>query len=320
MKKIKTLLISLLMTFGLSACGQTANPVSNLANNKKVENVTLDVSGEVVMELGQTLTVTPTITFENNQEVEIDKSWTSSRPSVATVNDGVVTAKGAGSSKISFIAGLKMAYFTVTIYGEDAGGGEDNPVNPNVTSLTLNTYSRTLAVGDKFQLVVTLTNPEGLDETVTYETEDANVAIVNSTGLVLAQGVGTTNIVVNALGKTAKCEVIVTNEEIDDEDYDFTVFFFIDYNNIDENDTTGTKLLAKFGWHHNEPIADSGKVPADPTQALDPAFPYFIGWSTHTIIDTKDDLCDLSTYVVENAHFLFIYGIWSDVPKGSFNL
>lgn len=330
MKNIRKVLLGLLVTLGLSACaGATPTNPSNLVNNKKVESVVLDVSGEVIMEKGQTITATPTITYQDNIEVDCDKVWTSSRPKVASVDNGVVTALGVGSSKISFIAGLKIAFFTVTI--QTSGSGSDEPVptpEPGVASISLNTNSRTLTINETFQLVVTLTNPDGLDETITYSTEDSSIAIVDATGLVQARAAGTTNIVVEALGKTAKCAIIVKSDEEpeDPDDYDFTVYFFIDYNNIDENDVdeqgnpTGNKLLARFGWYHNEPIANSGKVPAAPTQALDPAFPYFVGWSTHTIIDTKADLIDLDTYVVENAHFLFIYGIWSDVPAGSFNL
>ena len=325
MKNMKKVFLGLFVTLGLAACASvTPTSQSNLANNKKVENVVLDVSGEIVMEKGQTITVTPTIIYQDGQEVDCDKIWTSSRPKVASVDNGVVTALGVGSSKISFIAGLKMAYFTVTIQGEsapvnpDEGGETVDPVEPGVTSISLSTASRTLEVGESFTLSVTLTNPDGLDETVVFRSEDANIASVDDAGLVLGKAEGTTNIVVEALGKTAKCEITVVEQKGEDEgdDYDFTVFFFIDYNNIDENDETGNKLLAKFGWYHNEPIGNSGKVPADltPDKALDPAFPYFVGWSTHTIIDTKADLIDLSTYVVENAHFLFIYGIWSDVP------
>ena len=321
MKNIKKLLLGLLLTLGLSACTNVTPIANNTANNKKVESVTLDVSGEVIMEKGQTLSVTPTIKFVNDEEVLIDKMWTSSREKVASVdNNGVVTALGAGSSTISFIAGLKMAYFTVTIYGQDSGGGSGGdtpgPVDPKVASISLSTYARTLSINETFKLAVTLVNPDGLDETITFASEDESVATVDTEGNVKGIAAGNTNIVVTALGKTAKCDITVKTEDapVEEDDFDFTVFFFIDYNNIDENDETGTKLLAKFGWYHNEPIANSGKVPANPTTALDPAFPYFVGWSTHTIIDTKADLCDLSTYVVENAHFLFIYGIWSDVP------
>lgn len=107
-------------------------------------------------------------------------------------------------------------------------------------------------------------------------------------------------------------------DEDDDEDKQCTVYFFIDYNNIDENDKTGTKLLAKFKWYGDRPISESGLVPSNPTQAMDPAFPYFIGWSNHTIIDTKDDLWNMTSDVIGNGYYFYLYGIWSDVSVGEF--
>ena len=107
-------------------------------------------------------------------------------------------------------------------------------------------------------------------------------------------------------------------DEDDDEDKQCTVYFFIDYNNIDENDKTGTKLLAKFKWYGDRPISESGLVPANPTTPMDPAFPYFIGWSNHTIIDTKDDLWDINNSVIGNGYYFYLYGIWSDVSGGEF--
>lgn len=97
-----------------------------------------------------------------------------------------------------------------------------------------------------------------------------------------------------------------------------TVYFFIDYNNIDSKDTTGTKLLAKFKWYGDRPLSESGLVPQDPTSAMDPAFPYFIGWSNHTVIDSKADLWDIEHDVIGNDYSFYLYGIWSDVSKGEF--
>ncbi len=304
MKNMKKLFASLLLLVGLVSCATTNVNTKDLsANNRLVNEVTLSQSGEIVLEVGETLEVTPTISFKENKEVEVDTKWVSSRPKVASVDNGLVTALSGGSAVITFIAGYKAANFTVTI--NSAYQEEETK-----EGLTLNTYSRSLQVGASFQLSATLT---GSEEAISYSSENSAVASVNETGLVTGVSEGNTNIVVTAGALSAKCVVVVSSSQEEEEEFDFTVYFFIDYNNIDENDTTGTKLLAKFGWYHNEPIANSGKVPANPTTALDPAFPYFVGWSTHTIIDTKDDLCDLSTYKVENAHFLFIYGIWSDV-------
>ena len=97
------------------------------------------------------------------------------------------------------------------------------------------------------------------------------------------------------------------------------VFFFIDYNNVDEADTTGKRLLANFLWYPDRPIGQSGLVPSDPTVAPTSDFPYFIGWSTRAIIDSRDLLIDVDTFTLGSSrNYIYIFGIWSDVPKGAF--
>ena len=110
---------------------------------------------------------------------------------------------------------------------------------------------------------------------------------------------------------------------VSDEDFakNISVYFFIDYNNVDTSDTTGTKLLAQFKWYADRPISQSGLVPTNinDSKAMDPAFPYFIGWSSHTIIDTKNDLWNMDTDLIGSSlSFIYFYGIWSDVPQGGF--
>ena len=326
---MKKLFLGLLLTFALVGCGTPAAPTSQAnQNNKNVLSVSLDQSGEVIMEVGQVLEVTPTISFKDDNPVNVDTTWISSRNKVASVSEkdgkGVITALNAGSTVITYIAGYKSANFTVTI-------NRDEPVTPPAPtqpSVALNIYNRNLEEGDSFVLVATVSNYE--DTSVTFTSENPEVATVTAEGLVTAVKEGSTNIVVNtAFGISTSCSVTVVKqgeapqpgpeEPVDPEDpeepeedfYDFYVYFFVDYNNIDEYDTTGTKLLARFGWYYDKPIGESENIPANPTTPLDPAFPLFVGWSTHTIIDTKDDLIDVNTYVVTNAHFLFIYGIWS---------
>lgn len=325
MKNMKKLFLGLLLTFALVGCGTPASPSSSAnQNNKNVVSVSLDQSGEVILEKGQEIVVKPTITYKDDKEVSVDTKWISSRSKVASVTEnasgeGVIVALNAGSTVITFIAGYKSANFTVTINRDEPV----TPITPTQPSIALSAYNRNLEEGDSFVLVATISNYE--DTSVTFSSSNNEVATVTQEGLVTAVKEGSATITVDtAFGISASCAITVVKqgeapqpgpEPVDPEDpedfYDFYVYFFIDYNNIDEYDATGTKLLARFGWYYNEPIGKSNKIPSNPTTPLDPAFPIFVGWSTHTIIDTKDDLVDVNTYVVTNAHFLFIYGIWS---------
>ena len=324
MKIRKALLALTFAVLGLSACSSSSLPSSGGSssqpsiNDKNVLNVVLDYTGEVAMNTGDVIVVTPSISYKDDVEVDVEKVWTSTKTSVATVNNGIVTAVGAGRANITFRAGVKIAGFTVIV----DGGGTPVPPQPGEFSVSVSPTSKSIEVGDTFTLQANLNNvPEGQSYDITFSSEDSAVASVDaSSGLVTGVSVGSTNIVASANGKSAKCAVTVRESGVEPEDYDCSIYFFVDYNNIDENDETGTKLLAKFDWYTDRPISESGKVPADPTKALDKAFPYFIGWSSHTIIDSKDDLWDMEHDVVGNAHFIFLYGIWSDVTRENFIL
>lgn len=228
--------------------------------------------------------------------------------------------------------------------------------NLAVVSVELDETYKVLEIGDSFQLTATVKTKEGEEDAkvdVEWRSSNPQVADVNQDGLVTAISQGTVTISYLAGYKMGTCTVYVPGDgetggggvtptptpsptptptptpdpdpedpvdpgEEEDEDKQCTVYFFIDYNNIDENDTTKTKLLAKFKWYGDRPISESGLVPANPTTPMDPAFPYFIGWSNHTIIDTKADLWDLENGVIGNGYYFYLYGIWSDVSGGEF--
>lgn len=309
MKKFaKLFALFLLPTLFLASCGGESGG-ETVDYNKNVTSVTLDVVGQTNMQIGDTLTVTPIITYKDDQEVPVNKLWKSSRPNVATINNGMVAAVGIGKATISYIAGYKMAYFDVVV-----SSGEE-PVNPDIFSLTVIPTETSLEVGESFMLRVTVNHPELVeDPSYTLSSDDTNVATVTQEGLVRGIGEGTAHIVASSNGTSATCTVTVTPVE---EEYDCTIYFFIDYNNIDENDETGAKLVKKFDWYADRPLGESGQVPNNPTTALDPAFPYFVGWSAHPIIDTLDDLWDMEHDVLGSAHYIYLFGIWSDVEIGA---
>ncbi len=332
-KSIKFVLAtSLLLAFGLVSCDQVfPNPNeqgSQTNNDRLVTNVTLSEEYREV-DVDDTFTLTPTITYKDGQTVEVTKRWGSSNSRVATIsNEGLVTAIKPGTAYISYIAGLKKAICEVRVRGDDVVPTDpDEPgPEPGGFTITLSDSEISLMPLETYTLTATTSEPA----TVSWSSEDTSVATVTSEGVVEGVAEGYTTIKATANGQTAKCVVNVSEE-----DYakNISVYFFIDYNNVDANDKTATedpvthektggeKLLAYFKWYGDRPISESGKVPANLAQsdAMDPAFPYFIGWSSHTIIDTVDDLWTMDTDLIGSSlSFIYFYGIWSDVQVGGY--
>lgn len=78
-----------------------------------VETVTLDQESAVMILGGDALTLTATVAPEEAEDKTV--TWMTSDDQVATVADGVVTAVGVGTAKITATAGEKSASCTVTV-------------------------------------------------------------------------------------------------------------------------------------------------------------------------------------------------------------
>ena len=124
-------------------------------------------------------------------------TWSSSDNQVATVKDGVVTAKGAGSADITATVGT----FTATC-----------KVNVEVAleSISLNATEKTLEVGEKFTLEVSYAPEDATnDKAVTWTSSNDKVATVKD-GVVTAVAGGTAIITAKtAKGLTAECKIKV---------------------------------------------------------------------------------------------------------------
>ena len=124
-------------------------------------------------------------------------TWSSSDNQVATVKDGVVTAKGAGSADITATVGT----FTATC-----------KVNVEVAleSISLNATEKTLEVGEKFTLEVSYAPEDATnDKAVTWTSSNDKVATVKD-GVVTAIAGGTAIITAKtAKGLTAECKIKV---------------------------------------------------------------------------------------------------------------
>ena len=131
-------------------------------------------------------------------------SWSSSNDAIASVADGVVTAKSAGSATITAKISTFSATCTVTV--------TDPYVK--VASVTLDKTSLELVEGDAAQLTATVAPDNATDKTVTWKSSDTKVATVSASGEVVAVAEGKATITAAAGDASASCEVAVAKKVI----------------------------------------------------------------------------------------------------------
>ena len=163
-----------------------------------VTKVTLNKSAST-LEIGEKLTLTATITPTNATNKNV--TWTSSNTSVATVENGVITAKSAGTATITVttVDGGKSATCTVTVKKAEVP----------VTKVTLNKSSATLEIGEKLTLAATITPTNATNKNVTWTSSNTSVATVTN-GVVTAHKVGKVKITATTENdKSASCTVTI---------------------------------------------------------------------------------------------------------------
>lgn len=162
-----------------------------------VSGITLDKT-EAQMNIGATLTLTATVTPEDATDKTV--VWTSSEETVATVVDGVVTAKAVGTAVITAKAGEFSTTCTVTV-------SEQVEIVP-VEGVALDQETATLKVGKTLTLTATVTPENATDKTVTWTSNDETVATV-ADGVVTALKAGEAVITATAGEFSATCTVTV---------------------------------------------------------------------------------------------------------------
>ena len=183
-----------------SSGGNTNGGSSN--SNVPVSYVTLNRSN-LTLEVGDSASLYETIYPSNATDKSV--TWSSSNTSVATVSNGTVVARSAGTATITVrTSNYQTATCTVTV---------SNPVSQTVavSSVSLNQSSATMEVGDTLSLTATVSPNNATDKSVTWSSSNTSVATVNG-GMVIAQSAGTATITVRTSNyKTATCTVTVSN-------------------------------------------------------------------------------------------------------------
>lgn len=172
-----------------------------------VTSVTLDKT-EAALTVGNTLTLAATVLPENATDPTV--TWKSGKASVATVDEnGVVTARKAGTAVITATAGDCSAKCTVTVTAKEVAS----------TGAALNVESATVAVGGTVPLTVSLkpANTTESVESTTFASDDSNVATVDANGVVTGVAAGTATITATVTTDadaeyTLSCIVTVSGE------------------------------------------------------------------------------------------------------------
>ena len=170
------------------------------ASTVSVTGVTLNqTSISIVPGGGETLTATVTPADATNKKV----TWKSSNEAIATVDaNGIVIGVAAGTA-------------TITVTTEDGGYTATCAVEVinfvNVTGVTLNKTSTTIAVGASETLTATVTPDNATFKNVTWKSSNEAVATVDANGKVTGVKAGTATITVTTVvgGETATCAVEV---------------------------------------------------------------------------------------------------------------
>ena len=158
-----------------------------------VTSVTLSQTS-ASLKVNETVTLTATVKPDNATDKTV--TWSTSDGSVATVSNGVVTAKKIGTATITAKSGDKSATCAITV------------VATPVTSVTLSQTSASLKVNETVTLTATVKPDDATDKTVTWSTSDGSVATV-SNGVVTAKKIGTATITAKSGDKSATCAITV---------------------------------------------------------------------------------------------------------------
>lgn len=160
----------------------------------EVFSISLDQTA-ATLNIGNELTLKANV-IESVKNTPIAVEWTSSEPDVASVENGVVTAKAEGKTTITAKAGDKSVTCEITV----ADG----------TILEISDSSKEVAVGDA---AFTLTATVNDGSSISWELSEEGIVSLDTTEggtvKVTPQSIGTVTVTASANNKTAACTVSV---------------------------------------------------------------------------------------------------------------
>ena len=191
LKSTASLLVSLLC---FSACENGGGGNFEPEPEPQQTTITLNKTEAFVKIDGQ---VVLTATVEPESKIS-ELQWTSSDESIASVDNGIVTANKLGTATIIAFIDNVIASCKVSV------------VETSVEKINLSKTEVSLGVGDTEQLSATVEPEDAENQNIDWYAEDETIAKVKD-GLISALKAGKTNIVARIGHVESKCAVTVTN-------------------------------------------------------------------------------------------------------------
>jgi uncharacterized protein YjdB len=193
--------------FGQPSNVAAASTVSITPPTPVVTTVTLSPASASVA-VAATSTLQATVKDQNGNAMSGQTvTWSTSNAAAATVNSsGVVTGVAAGSATITATSSGVSGTSAITV---TAGP----PPAPVVTTVTVAPTSASVVAGSTTNLQATVKDQNGnimTGQTVTWSTNNAAAATVNSSGVVSGVAAGSATITATSSGKTGTSSITVT--------------------------------------------------------------------------------------------------------------
>lgn len=192
----------LAVAIGVQACQGKQEPVK--PDPVKVTGISISATSLTMTE-GETQTLTASVTPSNADNKGI--SWSTSKATVVTVDDGKITAVKKGTATITAKSadGGKTATCSITV----------NAKSVSVTGVSLDKTSVELTEGEEVTLTATIAPETATNKNVSWSSSDEKVATVKD-GKITGVKAGTAKITVKTEdgGKTAECSVKVNAKVI----------------------------------------------------------------------------------------------------------
>jgi uncharacterized protein YjdB len=185
--------------------GDLTAPISQGNNNQSVASVVITPPTSPDVVVGTSIALPIAVKNASGQDISgISVAWSSSDPTVATVNQaGVVTAVRLGTAVITGTAGGRSASVTINVRALSPSGAARVTVSL-LSSLSLGDSA--VATSSAFDVAGNVLT----GRPVTWRSRDVSIARVSTTGVVNSVGVGTTVIEAEVDGITGTATLVVS--------------------------------------------------------------------------------------------------------------